>query len=384
MEEPIYLDHNATTPVDRRVLEKMLPYFCEVYGNASSIDHFHGLWAKEAVTAARTSIGKALGCRKENEIVFTSGATESNNLALIGAFRRFRDKGNHIISSAIEHPAVLDTLKHLQGEGAEVTLIPVDRDGVVDLDALEKAIKKETILISVMFANNEIGTIQPIKEIGNLAKSKGILFHTDAAQAAGHEKINVYDLGIDLLSVSAHKFYGPKGAGCLFVRSYSPMIKLNPISFGGGHERGMRSGTLNVPAIVGMSEALTLSSKEMVVENERVRKAANLIFEKLAKTFPDTKLNGHSRNRLAHNLSLTIPGVESKALIHLLKNKLSFSAGSACSTMKVEPSHVLKAIGLSEDEMFQTIRLGLGRSTNDPDVIAEILIAGIGQLRNAS
>lgn len=381
MPEPIYLDHNATTPVDKRVLEKMLPYFCEVYGNAASIDHLHGVRAKDAVNSARESIARGLGCRKESEIVFTSGATESNNLALIGAFRRFRDKGNHIISSAIEHPAVLDTLNYLQSEGAEITLLPVDKDGVVGLDTLEKAIKKETILISVMFANNEIGTIQPIKEIGVLAKSKGIIFHTDAAQAVGHETINVYDMNIDLLSFSAHKFYGPKGVGGLFVRSYSPLIKLSPISFGGGHEKGMRSGTLNVPGIAGMDEALTLANKEMKEENSRLKEAANFIHQRLQQTFPDIKLNGHPQNRLAHNLSLTIPGIEAKALIHRLKNKLSFSAGSACSTVKVTPSHVLKAVGLSDDETFQTIRLGLGRSIGDPQAIVDILIEGISHVR---
>jgi cysteine desulfurase len=381
MEMPIYLDHNATTPVDRRVLEKMLPYFCEVYGNAASIDHLHGNKAKQAVDEARQAIAKGLGCRKESEVVFTSGATESNNLALIGAFRRFRDKGNHIISTAIEHPAVLDTLNYLQSEGAEITLLPVDSKGVVNLETLEKATKKNTILISVMFANNEIGTSQPIKEIGALAKAKGIIFHTDAAQAVGHEKINVYDMNIDLLSFSAHKFYGPKGVGGLFVRSYSPLIKLSPISFGGGHEKGMRSGTLNVPGIVGMAEALSLANKEMKEENSRLREAANLICQQLQKAFPSIKLNGHPQNRLAHNLSLTIPGVEAKALIHQLKNKLSFSAGSACSTVKVEPSHVLKAIGLSDDETFQTIRLGLGRSTGDAAAIADILVDGIRHLR---
>src|SRR6185369_10644721 len=367
MQEPIYLDHNATTPVDRRVLEKMLPYFCEVYGNASSIDHHHGHKAKLAVDEARQTIAKVLGCRKESEIVFTSGATEANNLALIGAFRKFRDKGNHIISTAIEHSAVLDTLSYLQSEGAEITLLPVDSFGVVDLEELEKAIKKETILISAMFANNEIGTIQPIKEIGRIAKAKGVLFHTDAAQAAGHEKINVYEMNIDLLSFSAHKFSGPKGVGGLFVRSYNPLIKLSPISFGGGHEKGMRSGTLNVPGIVGMAEALSLANKEQTAENKRLKEAADLVYKRLQQAFPEIKLNGHPQNRLAHNLSLTIPGVEAKALIHKLKNKLSFSAGSACSTVKVEPSHVLKAISLSDEETFQTIRLGLGRSTQRPD-----------------
>lgn len=381
MQEPIYLDHNATTPVDKRVLEKMLPYFCEVYGNAASIDHLHGHKAKQAVDEARQTIAKLLGCRKESEIIFTSGATESNNLALIGAFRRFRDKGNHIISSAIEHPAVLDTLNYLKSEGAEITLLPVDSNGVVSLEALEKTIKPETILVSVMFANNEIGTIQPIKEIGARTKSKGIVFHTDAAQAVGHEKINVYDMNIDLLSFSAHKFYGPKGVGGLFVRSYSPLIKLNPISFGGGHEKGMRSGTLNVPGIVGMAEALLLASKEMDQENQRLRVAATCICLELQQRFPEIKLNGHPQNRLAHNLSLTIPGVEAKALIYQLKDKLSFSAGSACSTIKVEPSHVLKAIGLSDDETFQTIRLGLGRSTDDERQTIDILNTGISQLK---
>lgn len=380
MEEPVYLDHNATTPVDRRVLEKMLPYFCEVYGNASSIDHLHGNRAKQAVDEARQAIAKVLGCRKESEIVFTSGATEANNLALIGAFRRFRDKGNHIISTAIEHPAVLDTLNYLKSEGAEITLLPVDSNGVVYLEALEKAIKPETILVSVMLANNEIGTIQPIKEIGAFTKSKGIVFHTDAAQAVGHEKIHAYDLNIDLLSFSAHKFYGPKGIGGLFVRSYSPLIKLSPITFGGGHEKGMRSGTLNVPGIVGMAEALQLADKEMTAENSRLREAATCIHQLLQQKYPKIKLNGHPQNRLAHNLSLTIPGVEAKALIHRLKDKLSFSAGSACSTIKVEPSHVLKAIGLSDDETFQTIRLGLGRSTDDANVITDIINQGISSL----
>ena len=361
----------------------MLPYFCEVYGNASSIDHIHGLRAKEAVNSAREGIAKALGCRKESETLFTSGATESINLALIGAFRKFRDKGNHIISSVIEHPAVLDTLKYLQTEGADITLLPVNRDGVVDMQALEESIRKETILVSVMFANNEIGTIQPIKEIGQLAKSRGIIFHTDATQAVGHEKINAYDMNIDLLSFSAHKFYGPKGIGGLFVRSYSPLIRLNPVSFGGGHEKGMRPGTLNVPGIVGMAEALSLANKEMSAENRELREMANSIYDQLKEAIPGIKLNGHPQNRLANNLSLTIPGVEAKALIHLLKNKLSFSAGSACSTTKVEPSHVLKGIGLTDDETFQTIRLGLGRLTQDAELISEILIDGIQKSKGA-
>lgn len=381
MNEPIYLDSHATTPVDKRVLEKMLPYFCEMYGNASSIDHLHGHLAKEVVDKARGSIAKSLGCRKDNEIIFTSGATESNNLAIIGSYRKFKNKGNHIISTVIEHPSVLDTLEYLKNEGAEITLIPVDEYGVVDIEALEKSIKESTILISVMFANNEIGTIQPIKEIGAIAKSKGILFHTDAAQAVGHEKVNVYDMNIDLMSFSAHKFYGPKGVGGVFVRSYSPMIRLQPISFGGGHERNMRAGTLNVPGIVGMAEALKLSLSEMVSENARVGEMVDSILKKLQSLFKNIKLNGHPEKKLKHNLNITIPGVESKALIHILKDKLSFSTGSACSTIKVEPSYVLKSIGHSDDETFQTVRLGLGRFTEDDEQIADILIDGINQLR---
>jgi cysteine desulfurase len=381
MTKPIYLDHNATTPLDKRVLEKMIPYFSEVYGNASSIDHLHGNHAKQAVQKAREYIAKNLGCRKSNEIIFTSGATESNNLALIGAFRKYKDKGNHIISSAIEHPCVLDTLESLRTEGAEVTLLPVDKNGFVSTKDLEAAIRDDTILISIMFANNEIGTIEPISEIGRIAKANNILFHTDAAQAVGHINVNAYEMNVDMLSFSAHKFYGPKGVGGLFVRTYSPFVKLSPISFGGGHERGMRSGTLNVPGIVGMAEALNIATKEMNKENKADRTLTKNILAKLQQVFPDIKLNGDQKNRLPHNLNITIPGVENKALIHILKDKLSFSTGSACTTTKVKPSHVLKALGLSDDETFQTIRLGVGRCTQE-DGIVEILIDGIKKLDN--
>ncbi len=381
MSEPIYLDNHSTTPLDKRVLAAMLPYFCEVFGNAASIDHLHGLKAKKAVQEARQKIADTLGCRKENEIIFTSGATESNNLALIGVFRKFKNKGNHIISSVIEHPSILDTLEYLKSEGAEVTLVPVDQYGSIDLEFLQNAVREETILISIMSANNEIGTIQPIKKIGQLAKDRKIIFHTDAAQATGHIKTDVYDLNIDLLSFSAHKFYGPKGVGGLFVRSFSPNIKLTPISYGGGQERSMRSGTLNVPSIIGMCEALTIATKELDDENTRLSKLAYKIFLYLRKNFPDIKLNGHPKNKLAHNLNILIPGVESKALIHLLKNQVSFSASSACSTTKVEPSYTLKAIGLSDDEAYQTIRLGLGRYTEDCG-IENIISEGIRQLKS--
>ncbi len=381
MDEPIYLDHNATTPVDPRVLEKMLPYFCEIYGNAASIDHIHGNKAKQAVDEARQTITKLLGCRKESEIVFTSGATEANNLALIGAFRKLRSKGSHIISSSIEHPAVLDTLRYLEKEGAEVTLLPVDCHGTVDIGALNQTIRSDTVLISVMFANNEIGTIQPIREIGHIAKARGVLFHVDAAQAVGHKSVHVYDLNVDLMSFSAHKFYGPKGIGGLFVRSFSPMVRLDATTFGGGQERGLRPGTLNVPSIVGMAEALSIAVKEQEAELLRMGEMTASIAAALQLAIPEIKINGNTENRLQHNLSITIPGIEAKALIHALKNKLSFSSGSACSTTKIEPSHVLKAIGLTDDETFQTIRLGFGRFTQNIEEIRALLINGIMQVR---
>ena len=381
MTEPIYLDHHATTPIDSRVLEKMLPYFGEIYGNPSSIDHIHGHKAKLAVDNSREQIAKNLGCRKGSEIIFTSGATEANNLALIGTYRRLKNRGRHIIASSIEHPAVLDTLKYLESEGAKITLLPVDRYGVISLDALKKSLTDETILVSVMFANNEIGTIQPIREIGEITKEHGALFHVDAAQAVGHEVVHAYDMNIDLMSFSAHKFYGPKGVGGLFVRSFSPMVRLAPISFGGGHERGMRPGTLNVPGIVGIAAALDFALKEQASERSRLQKIRSVLAKKLLTEISEIKCNGHPEHRLAHNLSLTIPGVESKALMHVLKDSLSFSAGSACSTIKVEPSHVLLATGLSEAECYQSIRLGLGRSTVAPETIAKTLIDAIKHLR---
>ncbi len=384
MTKPIYLDHNATTPLDKRVLDKMIPYFSEVYGNASSIDHLHGHHAKQAVQQAREDIAKILGCRKSNEIIFTSGATESNNLALIGVFRKYKDKGNHIISSAIEHPCVLDTLEFLKGEGADVTLLPVDKYGFVSTKDLEATIKDDTILISIMFANNEIGTIEPIKEIGEIAKANNILFHTDAAQAVGHIKVDAYEMNVDLLSFSAHKFYGPKGVGGLFVRTYSPFIKLSPISFGGGHERGMRSGTLNVPGIIGMAEALNIASREMDKENKKNCKLTKKILTKLKQTFPDIELNGDQKKRLSHNLNITIPGVENKALIHILKDKLSFSTGSACTTTKVKPSHVITALGYDEERAYSSIRFGLGRFTTEEeiDITIDALTKAVIKLRN--
>ncbi|MBN1969155.1 MAG: cysteine desulfurase [Candidatus Delongbacteria bacterium] len=382
MNKPLYLDSHATTQVDKRVLDKMLPYFSEIYGNPTSIDNLHGAQAQQAVKEARKVISTILGCKKENEIIFTAGATESNNIALIGSFRKFKHQGNHIICSAIEHSSVLNTLKYLESEGAEVTYLPVRKNGIISIDDLKKAIKPDTILISIMYANNEIGTIQPIQEIGDLAKENKILFHCDAAQAAGYEKIDVYKQNIDLMSFSGHKIYGPKGIGGLFIRSFMPIVRINPIFFGGEQERGLRSGTLNVPGIVGLAEALKLLVAESASINKKNREFSKQIYDALKSKFPDIKLNGDISRRLAHSLSLTIPGVESKALMLKLKNDLTFSAGSACSTIKVEPSHVLKAIGLSDEETYQTIRLGLSKFTDDQQVefVTEKLVDGIGSI----
>ena len=362
------MDTHATTPLDPRVLEVMIPYFLNEYGNAASIDHLYGVSAKKAVDNARLTISKIIGGRRDSEIIFTSGATESNNLAVIGAYRHYKNKGQHIISTVIEHPCILNSLRYLkENEGAEISLLPVDQYGQISLDELQKTIRKDTILISVMFANNEIGTIQPIKEIGTIAKTHGIIFHSDAAQAMGYEKINVYDMNIDLMSFSAHKFYGPKGVGGLFVRSFNPMIRLDPILHGGGQERGFRSGTINVPGVVGMAEALKLADSEWKTNHDRIRNLRDRLYDSLKAKFPDIRFNGHPQNRLVHNLNITIPGIEAKALIHALRGKLSFSAGSACSTMKATPSYVLLAIGMAEKETFQTIRLGLGRNLENTD-----------------
>jgi len=382
MNKPLYLDNHSTTPVDERVLSKMMPYFTEIHGNPSSIDHIHGNSALKAVKEARNEISKILGCKREHEIIFTAGATESNNLALIGVYRKHKSKGNHIISTQIEHASVLHTLEYLKSEGAEITLLPVDNYGRVSVDDVQNAITDKTILISVMYANNEIGTIQPIKEIGEVAKNNDIIFHCDAAQAVGYEDIDVYKLNIDLMSFSGHKIYGPKGIGGLFIRSFMPIVRINPIMHGGDQERGFRSGTLNVPGIVGLAEALKLLSQESKGINKKNNEFSQKIVEVLQDRFPHIKLNGDPVNRLSHNINITIPGVESKALMLKLKDKLSFSAGSACSTIKVKPSHVLQAIGLNDDDIFQTIRIGLSKSIGkeELDIVIENLLDAIAHL----
>jgi len=361
------MDSHATTPVDPRVLNTMLPYFSEIFGNAGSIDHIYGAEAADAVKKSREQSAHILKADPE-EIVFTSGATESNNIAILGVAEHDSTKGDHIITCVTEHKAVLDTCKHLQKNGKSVTFLPVDKYGLVDPGQVEDAITDRTILISIMTANNEIGTIGPIKEIGKIAKDHDILFHTDAAQAVGHIPIDVKAMNIDLLSFSGHKIYGPKGIGGLYVRRSNPRVKLTPIIFGGGQEKGLRSGTLNVSGIVGLGKALSLAEKEMAKEEKRFRQWTTQMYNSFKDAYPSVMLNGHPTKRLAHNLNVCFPGIESKALIHLLRDDLSISAGSACTTTSVEPSHVLLAIGRTVEESHSAVRFGLGRGNQEKDI----------------
>ncbi len=360
----IYLDHNATTPVDPRVLAEMLPYFTEIYGNAASIDHEAGHIANQAVERAREQCAKAINARSE-EIIFTSGATESDNIALFGVAERYADKGDQIVTCVTEHKAVLDCCARLEQQGKRVTYLPVDQYGLVDPDAVRQAITPRTILISIMFANNEIGTLAPVKEIGAIAHAHGVLFHTDAAQAVGHVPVDVEAMQIDLLSFSAHKIYGPKGIGGLYVRRRGPRVKVAPVIYGGGHERGMRSGTLNVPGIVGMGVALELGAQAMQIEGARYRAWTRQIYEQLCAELgvENVALNGHPTQRLPHNLNVSLKGIESKSLIVQLKD-IAISTGSACTSAKVEPSHVIMALGFGEERAHSALRIGVGRGNN--------------------
>jgi len=362
---PIYLDHHATTPVDPRVLQEMLPYFSEKFGNASSMDHSFGYDASVAVELAREKVANAIGARHE-EIVFTSGATESNNLAIIGTMEKYRDKGNHLITCVTEHKAVLDTARHLETLGKKVTYLPINQYGEIDLDLLKKSITDKTVMISIMAANNEIGTIAEIEEIGKIAHEKGVIFHTDAAQAVGHIPIDVEKMNIDMMSMSAHKMYGPKGVGALYIRSRNPRVKPSSIMFGGGQERNIRSGTLNVPGIVGFGKALEIASKEMNKENERF----SIWSKYMLKEFENVggRLNGHATKRLSHNLNVYFKNIESKAIINSISNRIAISAGSACTTQMVEPSHVLLSLGCSEEIAHSSIRIGVGRFNTKEEI----------------
>ena len=368
---PIFLDHHSTTPVDPRVLEAMLPYFSETYGNAASVDHLYGSEASVAVKRAREQISNIIGSRPD-EIIFTSGATEADNLALMGAAENYRSKGNHIITCATEHKAILDTCGYLEKQGYDVTYLPVDSQGMLDLDELRNSIRPDTILISLMAANNEIGVLHPLAEIGEIAREHEVLFHTDATQAIGHIPIDVQAMNIDLLSMSAHKIYGPKGMGALYVRRISPRVKLAEQIHGGGHERGMRSGTLNVPAIVGMGVALEIANNEMKKESKRLAKLRDSLFEGLKDIFEGIEMNGHATHRLPHNLNVYLPGIESRYLLLKLKNDVALSTGAACTTALVEPSHVIMALGFPEIRAHQSVRFGLGR-TNSPIEMSRVL-----------
>ena len=357
---PVYLDHHATTPVDPQVLAEMLPYFSEVYGNAASPDHRFGANALEAVQQARLRIGQVIGSRAD-EIVFTSGATEANNLALTGVIRK-QPVASHVVASAVEHKAILDCLEAAAADGTDVTLVPVDSYGLVCPDDIDRAIRSDTCLVSVMVANNEVGTLQPIQEIGEITKSRGVLLHTDATQAIGYVELNVKRLNIDLLSASAHKFYGPKGIGFLYVSNRQPRVSLQPLLHGGGHESGLRSGTLNVPGIVGMGAALKLAKLLRHEEAPRLVALAGHMRMRLEEEIGECSIHGHPSKRLPNNLNLGFDGIRAKALVVNLP-ELAFSTGSACTSAKAEPSHVLRAMGLSAERVKEAVRFGLGRST---------------------
>ncbi len=359
----IYLDYNATTPVDPRVLDVMLPYFTEVFGNAASNDHEYGLDAKRAVDKARAQIATLINASPD-EIIFTSGATESDNIALLGVAEKYAAKGDHIITCVTEHKAVLDTCKRLEKLGKRVTYLPVDYYGLVDPEAVRQAITPQTILISIMAANNEIGTLAPLAAIGTIAREHGVFFHTDAAQAFGHIPLDVQAMQIDLMSISAHKVYGPKGVGALYRRRSNPRVLLEPIMYGGGHEKGIRSGTLNVPGIVGLGEAAAIAWKEMASEAVRFRQWTDAMFEQLRAELGDVERNGHPTQRLAHTLNVYIPGVESRALIIQLPD-VAIATGSACTSASVEPSHVIMALNLNKDRAHDSIRISVGRFTSN-------------------
>lgn len=365
---PIYMDHQATTPVDSRVLEVMLPYFTQCFGNAASIDHEYGGEAFQAVENARRQVAQLINAKYPDEIVFTSGATEADNLAILGVAEQYSDKGKHIITSVTEHHAVLDPCDYLDDKGWQITRLPVDQYGLVDPNAVQRAITPQTVLISIMAANNEIGTIAPIAEIGRIARQHEVLFHTDATQAVGHIPIDVEMMNIDMLSMSAHKFYGPKGTGALYVRKRKPRVKLVSQMHGGGHERGMRSGTLNVPGIVGMGKAAEIARLDMKAEAQRLRELRDKLWEGLQANVEGVQLNGHPTQRLPHNLSMCIPGVESRALVVQIKHEVALSTGSACTTAKVEPSHVILALGYGEERAHSSLRFGLGRKNTKKEV----------------
>lgn len=381
---PIYLDNHATTRTDPRVLEAMLPYFTTIYGNAASVSHRFGWEAGEAVDRAREQVARAIGA-DEKEVIFTSGATESNNLAIKGALPALKRKGNHLVTSAAEHKAVLDPMKRLAREGWDVTIVPPDSTGLVSVAAIEAVLTERTVLVSVMAANNEVGTINPFAEIGRLCHDRGILFHTDAAQAAGKLPIDVRAANIDLLSISAHKIYGPKGVGALYVRRRDPQVRLTPLFDGGGHEKGYRSGTLPVPLIVGLGQAIEYCVRECDEESARILRLRERLHRGIAERVDATRLNGHPTLRLAGNLNLSFSYVDGEALMMAMRD-VAVSSGSACTAADPEPSHVLTAMGVDEDLTRASLRFGLGRFTTEEEVDFAVgaVADAVGRLRRLS
>ena len=380
----VYLDNNATTPVDPRVLEAMLPHFREEFGNSASRNHRYGWAAEEAVENARKQIAKLIGASSK-EIIFNSGATEGDNEAILGVARMYKDKGKHIITSPIEHKAVVDPCKYLESQGYEVTWLDRDPTGRASAEQVREAIRPDTILVSLMFANNEIGTINPIAEIGAVCKEKSVLFHTDATQAFGKVPIDVQAMGIDLLSLSAHKIYGPKGVGALYVRRKRPRVRLAPIVHGGGHERGMRSGTLNVPGIVGLGKAAELAQEEMATESVRIAGLRDRLWAGLSEHLTEISLNGHPQHRLPNTLNVSFLYVEGESLM-MGCSDVAVSSGSACTSASLEPSYVLKGLGLGDDLAHSSLRFSLGRFTTEDEIDQTIksVVAAVNHLRNMS
>jgi cysteine desulfurase len=381
---PIYMDNHATTKIDPRVLDTMLPYFGQVFGNAASRNHSFGWEAEKAVDLAREQIAKLIGATAK-EIIFTSGATESNNLAIKGIAEMYRERGNHIITQVTEHKAVLDTCKRLEKQGFRVTYLPVQADGLIDIEDLKHAMDDKTILVSIMFANNEIGVIQPIAEIGKLCHEKGVIFHTDGVQAVGKIPVDVQSMNIDVLSLSGHKIYGPKGVGALYVRRRNPRVQISAQIDGGGHERGMRSGTLNVPGIVGLGKACEIAGEEMEAEEKRLTELRDYLKNKLEKALDYVHVNGNMEHHLPGNLNMSFVYVEGESLLMGI-NDIAVSSGSACTSATLEPSYVLKALGLGDDVAHSSIRFGLGRFNTkaEVDYVSDKVIDVVSKLRELS
>ncbi len=381
---PIYMDNHATTPMDPRVLEAMMPYFTNLFGNAASRNHSFGWEAEAGVETAREQVARLIGATAK-EIIFTSGATESDNLAIKGVAEMYREKGNHIITAVTEHKAVLDTCKRLEKSGFQVTYLPVQADGLVNLDELKAAITPKTILVSIMAANNEIGVLQPVAEIGAICRERGVFFHSDAVQAVGKVPLDVNAMKIDLMSITAHKLYGPKGVGALYVRRKNPRVQIQAIIDGGGHERGMRSGTLNVPGIVGMGKACELAMQEMPEESKRLAAMRDRLKNRLEAELDELHVNGTMEHHLPGNLNMSFVYVEGESLLMGI-NDIAVSSGSACTSATLEPSYVLKALGLGDDVAHSSIRFGLGRFNTEAEVdyVAERMIDTVKKLRELS